>query len=194
MPTDDSGLLALCFDLGDTIMDEATEIKDAGGTTTEAQLIPGMAELLRDLAARGVRLALVADSRPNTPPNVLRQHGLLDLFEVLAISEVAGATKPDPRIFEVALQALGIAREDYGRVAMVGNHLERDIAGANRLGLVSVFFHWNERRRTTPETPDEEPDYTVHSADELRALLERALRKRALGKRPLQNPTHDISA
>jgi HAD superfamily hydrolase (TIGR01549 family) len=169
----DPKLLAVCFDLGDTIMDEATEIKDATGTTLEAQLIPGMADLLQDLARRGVRLALVADSRPNTPPNVLRQHGLLDLFEVLAISEVVDAIKPDPRIFELALNALQVPREDYGRVAMVGNHLERDIAGANRLGMVSIFFHWNERRRTTPQTEDEQPDHTVRSASELRALLDR---------------------
>ena len=33
-------------------------------------------------------------------------------------------------------------------VVMVGNNLERDIAGANRLGLISVFLHWTERRRT----------------------------------------------
>ena len=173
MPNGDLKLLAVCFDLGDTIMDEATEIKDATGTTLEAQLIPGMAELLHDLARRGVRLALVADSRPNTPPNVLRQHGLLELFEALAISEVVDAIKPDPRIFEVALNALRVPRESYSRVAMVGNHLERDIAGANRLGMVSMFFHWNERRRTSPETHDEQPDYTVRSASELRSLLER---------------------
>ena len=173
MQDHDRRLLAVCFDLGDTIMDEASEVNDDAGTTTEAQLIPGMAALLEELAARGVRLALVADSRPNTPPNVLRQHGLLERFETLAISEVAGATKPDPRLFEIALEALDIPPAAYGRVAMVGNHLERDIAGANRLGLVSVFFHWNERRRTTPETEDEQPNYTVHSAGELRALLDR---------------------
>lgn len=154
-------------------MDEATEIKDATGTTTTAALIPGMGALVQDLAARGVRLALVADSMPNTPPNVLRQHGLLDCFETLAISDIIGAAKPDPRIFEAALAALGLHSGAYGRVAMVGNHLERDIAGANRLGLVSIFFHWNERRRTTPQAPDEQPDHTVHSTQELRALLDR---------------------
>jgi HAD superfamily hydrolase (TIGR01549 family) len=173
MDDHETRLLAVCFDLGDTIMDEASEIKDTSGTTSEAQLIPGMATLLEELAARGVRLALVADSRPHTPPNVLRQHGLLDLFEILAISEVAGATKPDPRLFRVALDGMGIAPEAYGRVAMVGNHLERDIAGANRLGMVSIYFHWNERRRTRPVAPDEQPAYTVHSAGELRALLDR---------------------
>lgn len=181
-------LAALLFDLGDTIMDEDTEIKDADGTTTAAALIPGMADALRSLRAAGHRLALVADARPETPPNVLRQHGLLDLFETLAISEVVGAAaglptidKPDPRIFRAALDALSIPEADYGRVVMVGNNLERDIVGANRLGLISVFFHpgprgqaragWNERRRTQPRTIEETPRYIVTSAQELMKLV-----------------------
>jgi FMN phosphatase YigB (HAD superfamily) len=176
------GLRAVLFDLGDTLMIEESEVKDDTGTTQQASLLPGAASLVRELHALGVPLALVADSRPNTPPNVLRQHGLLDLFDILAISEVVGATKPDPRIFEVALDALGIAPEEVHRVAMVGNHLERDIAGANRLGLISIFFHWNERRRTTPVTADEIPDHTVHTTDELRALLSRLL-----------HPTDDVT-
>ncbi|MBM4461553.1 MAG: HAD family hydrolase [Chloroflexi bacterium] len=173
-------LAAIFLDLGDTIMDEATEVKDAAGTTLRAELIPGIADALRGFRAAGHRLALVADSRPNTPPNVLRQHGLLDLFETLAISEVVGAAagvasidKPDPRIFRAALDALGIPESDHGRVVMVGNNLERDIAGANRLGLISVFFHWNERRRTQPLNADETPRYTVTSTQ---ALVELAAR------------------
>ena len=172
--------LILLFDLGDTIMDEGTEIKDAGGTTLAAELIPGMADALRGFRAAGHRLALVADARPDTPSNVLCQHGLLDLFETLAISEVVGAAagvasidKPDPRIFRAALDALGIPECDYGRVIMVGNNLERDIVGANRLGLISIFFHWNERRRTEPLTADEMPRYTVTSAQELVELVAR---------------------
>ena len=152
-------------------MDEATEVKDSEGTTQQAELIPGMAEALRGFKGQGHRLALVADSRPGTPPNVLRQHGLYELFECLAISEVAGAAKPDPRIFRVALDALGIPESDYGRVVMVGNHLERDIAGANRLGLISVFFHWNDRRRSRPLVAEEVPRHTVVSAGELIHLI-----------------------
>ena len=165
-------LIALLFDLGDTIMDEATELKDGEETTLCADLIPGMADALRQFKAQGHRLALVADSRPDTPPNVLRQHGLYDLFDYLAISEVVGASKPDPLIFQAALDALDIPRSDYYRVAMVGNHLERDVAGANRLGLISIFFHWNERRRTQPLVDEEQPRYTVSSASELMALIE----------------------
>jgi len=69
-------LSALLFDLGDTIMIEESEVKDSEETTLQADLIPGMAEALRRFKAQGLRLAIVADSRPDTPPNVLRQHGL----------------------------------------------------------------------------------------------------------------------
>ena len=167
----DHTLYAVCLDLGDTIVDEDTEIKDKTGTTIRAELIPGMADLLHDLRERGFRLALVADSRPATPTNVLSQHQLLDLFQTMAISEVVGVSKPDPRMFTTALSALGIDRDRYRSVMMVGNNLPRDIAGANRLGLVSVFFHWNDRRRAVPVTAEEAPDFTVTCAAELRGLL-----------------------
>ena len=166
-------LAAILFDLGDTIIVEESEVKDAEETTRQADLIPGMAEALRQFKAQGLLLGLVADSRPNTPPNVLRQHGLYDLFGTLTISEVVGAAKPDPYIFRVALDALGILERDYGRVVMVGNNLERDIAGANRLGLISVFFYWNDRRRSQPLAEDEHPQHTVSSANELIELIAR---------------------
>jgi FMN phosphatase YigB (HAD superfamily) len=164
-------IAAIFFDLGDTLMDEATEKKDADGTTLSAELLDGMADALRWLHAHHYRLALVADSRPNTPLNVLKQHGLLDLFECLAVSEVVGAEKPQAGIFLHALQAMKISEADYPRVLMVGNNLERDVVGANRLGLRSVFFHANDRRRTVALNPAEAPRYTVSTAQELLDLV-----------------------
>lgn len=165
-------ITAIFFDLGDTLMDEGTEEKDAAGTTLRADLIPGAAQMLRLLKQRGHRLALVADSRPQTPPNVLRQHGIIDLFEHLSISEVVGASKPEQAIFLDALDQLAIPPAQYGSVVMVGNNLERDVVGAKRLGLISVFFHWSDRRRTVPQNGDEQADYTVHSPQELLALID----------------------
>jgi FMN phosphatase YigB (HAD superfamily) len=165
------GIIALLFDLGDTLMIEESEVKDAEGTTLRADLVPGVMEALRQFKAQGYGLALVADARLDTPVNVLRQHGLSALFDYLAISEVIGAEKPGPPIFRAALEALDIPESDYGRVAMVGNNLERDVVGANRLGLISIFFHWNDRRRSRALTAEEEPRYTVTSAQELVALV-----------------------
>jgi HAD superfamily hydrolase (TIGR01549 family) len=164
-------VVALLFDLGDTLMIEESEVKDAEGTTLRADLVPGMAEALHQIKEQGYSLALVADSRPNTPLNVLRQHGLHDLFDYLAVSEVVGVEKPDARIFQVALEALGVPESGYGRVTMVGNNLERDVVGANRLGLISILFHWNDRRRSQPLTAEEEPRYRVSSAQDLISLV-----------------------
>ena len=163
---------AIFFDLGDTIMLERSEIKDSGGTTLSADLVPGMADLLQALRSEGYRLALVADSRKNTPINVLKQHNLIDLFEHLAISENVGAEKPAAEIFLDALEALHIPKDAYPQVVMVGNNLERDMVGANKLGLRTVFFHVNDSRRTIPEDRAEIPRHTVHNADELRELIQ----------------------
>lgn len=162
---------AILLDLGDTLMDEGSEVKDPTGTTQSADLLAGTAEALLELHRQGQRLALVADAQSETPRNVLRQHGLMGYFETLAISENVGAEKPAPAIFRQALRNLGIGERDYGRVVMVGNNLERDVVGANRLGLRSIFFHSNERRRTRVLNRDEAPRHSVSNAGELVALI-----------------------
>jgi HAD superfamily hydrolase (TIGR01549 family) len=163
-------LKAVLFDLGDVIVREETEQK-VDGVTQRAELVPGMAELLRELKREGKRLGLVADTREGTYLNVLRQHGLYDNFDVFAISDLLGVEKPDRRMFAQALAGLGIAPEDWQDVAMVGNNLARDIRGANALGLVSIWLAWNERYPLEPADEDERPAYQVGDADELRALL-----------------------
>ena len=161
-------LVALLFDLGDVIMQETTEVKDAELNTLHADLVDGMGNVLRTLKSRGYKLGLVADTRPRTAWNVLHQHNLYDLFDALAISEEVGCEKPDAPIFRAALDALKIAPQDYTRVAMVGNNLARDIRGANALGLISIYFHWNDRY---PQT-DDKPTHTARSARELLELID----------------------
>lgn len=162
---------ALLFDLGDTIMQEATEEKDETRTTLRAELFPGMAEALRELHHRGHPLALVADTRPGTYRNVLRQHGLTELFSAFAISEELGVQKPHPLMFRHALASLGLPPGEAARAAMVGNNLARDIRGANALGLLSIWLHWNERHPTVPAGPEERPRHAVGSAEELLRLI-----------------------
>lgn len=162
-------LAALLFDLGDVIMQEATEVKDRELNTLHAELVDGMAEVLRTLKARGYKFGLVADTRPKTAWNVLHQHNLYDLFDALAISEQVGCEKPDPRIFRAALDVLNISPRDYARVVMVGNNIARDIRGANDLGLISIYFHWNERHAHAND--GSKPMYEVRSAKELLRLI-----------------------
>lgn len=163
-------LAAVLFDLGDVIMREDSEVK-IDGVTQHADLVPGMADLLRTLQQTGKRLGLVADTRAGTFRNVLGQHDLYDLFATFAISDLLGVEKPDRRIFLYALEALRIPAADWGQVAMVGNNLARDIRGANRLGLISIWLAWNARYPVEPASGEEVPRYQVTEAQELRRLL-----------------------
>jgi putative hydrolase of the HAD superfamily len=168
---------SVCLDFGDTLADESTEVKDETETTQQAELIPGAAEALRSLKRRGYDLALVADGRPGTYENVLRQHKLYDLFDVFSISELLGVEKPHRRMFEHALDQLGIPPEDYGRVVMVGNRLERDVRGANLLGLTSVWLNWSPRYGKQPADEHEVPDFEIQSPGQLLRVLDQLERR-----------------
>ncbi len=166
-------ILAVLLDSGDTLVDEATEIKDAQGVVQTADLIPGAAQMVRDLKARGYRLALVADGPVGTFHNILKHYDLYRLFDAFAISQEVGCEKPDARMFLHALNQLNISAADYGRVVMVGNNLERDIKGANALGIISVWLNWSPRRSKIPADASEVPQHTLLTPAELLPLLER---------------------
>jgi len=163
-------LKAVLFDLGDVIMREETEEK-VDDVTQRADLYPGMADLLRGLRERAVPLGLVADTRDGTYRNVLGMHGLMDVFDAFAISDHVGVEKPNRRIFEHALEQLGIAEADRGAVAMVGNNLARDIRGANALGLIGIWMVWNQRYPCACADELETPRYQVSTAADLEDLL-----------------------
>jgi HAD superfamily hydrolase (TIGR01549 family) len=171
-------LLAVCFDFGDTLVDEATEIKDEYQVTQEAELIPGAANVLHALKAQGYPLAIVSNGPVGNVENVLGQNRLLALFDALAISEALGVEKPAAGIFVHALDRLGIAQEDYGRTIMVGNHLEADVKGANQLGMISVWLDWAPRYVKVPDGPGAVPQHTIREPLELLPLVERLERAR----------------
>ena len=165
-------ILAVCLDCGDTLVDEGTEVKTDGDVSLRADLIPGADTLVHALKQRGYPLALVADGPVATFHNNLGPYGLYDLFDAYAISEAVGVSKPNAAIYHHALQQLDIGSADYGHVVMVGNHLGRDIKGANQLGIISVWLDRSPRRAKIPADPSEEPDYTIKQPMDLIALLD----------------------
>lgn len=163
--------LILFIDSGDTLVDESTEIRDDTGVVVQAELIPGAAEAVRTLWRQGYRIALVADGLRASFDRIYRQHGLEGCFEARAISGDLGVCKPHARMFISAMEQMGFTDADKDRIVMVGNNLERDIAGANRLGLTSILMSWTTRYRLQPRVPEETPDFVVARPDELPALL-----------------------
>ncbi|MBN2004715.1 MAG: HAD-IA family hydrolase [Anaerolineae bacterium] len=170
-------ILAICLDCGDTLADEATEVKDENGVTLHANLIPGAGALLHELKRRGYPLALVADGPAATFHNILTRHKVYGLFDAFSISELVGVEKPHPQLFLHALEQLRVRREDYGRILMVGNNLARDIKGANQLGLISVWLSWSPRRSHTPADATEVPQFTIATPMELLKVIDEIERR-----------------
>ena len=76
-------------------------------------------------------------------------------------------------MFETAFRQLHLTDADRPRIVMIGNNLKKDIAGANRQGLTSIWLDWSPRYFHTVEEADWQPDYTVHTPTELLELLHR---------------------
>ncbi|MCD7059794.1 HAD family hydrolase [Pelagibacterium xiamenense] len=162
---------AVLLDSGDTMVDEATEVRDGDDHVIEANLIPGAKEMIETLVKEGYRIALVADGRVKSFANVLGGHGISGHFEAEIISEAQGVEKPAAKMFEAALEALGLTRDDAQQVVMVGNHLGRDVKGANAMGMTSIWLDWAPRRHKVPVDPTEHPDYTITNPSQLPVVL-----------------------
>lgn len=90
---------------------------------------------LRALRARGFRLAVVSNFSEELP-KLLERHGLRPFFESLVVSACVGVTKPDPVLFNIALDRLSAQPEE---ALYVGDNPEVDLAGAEAIGMAAVL-------------------------------------------------------
>jgi HAD superfamily hydrolase (TIGR01493 family) len=96
----------------------------------EFEVVPGAAEAVAELERIGLRLAVVANWDIALPEH-LEDLGLARYFAAIVTSGEAGVPKPDPRIFHLALDRLGVAPE---RALHVGDS-EADELGARAAGM-----------------------------------------------------------
>ncbi len=94
------------------------------------------AATLEALRASGTKLAVVTNGPVEWQSRKLRTLGLIGYFDEIVISDAVGVAKPDPRIFALTLDRLGIAADE---AMFVGDHPDFDIAGARAAGLVPIW-------------------------------------------------------
>lgn len=87
-----------------------------------------------------------------------------ELFDCFLISEEVGFSKPHPRIFEMAIEKMGVSKE---KILMVGDSLDSDYKGALNAG---IDFCWVIDPRTY-EPQDHHPVFKVSSLLELENTL-----------------------
>lgn len=127
-----------------------------------------VAGVLATLIGQGRGLGLVSNTfwSPAMHDADLAHFGLLDYLPVRVYSCAAGYVKPDPRIYRLALDRLDVAPAE---AVFVGDRLDVDVAGPQKLGMRAVLVETPFRRE---DNPDIRPDARIAALDELPGLLE----------------------
>ncbi|SFC45865.1 putative hydrolase of the HAD superfamily [Halobiforma haloterrestris] len=99
--------------------------------------VPGAVEAVERLAATDYHVGVVSDVDDCEGKRILETFGIRDRFDSITTSEAVGRTKPDPAIFETALEKAEI---DPERALMVGDRYDHDVAGADAAGMDGVAF------------------------------------------------------
>ncbi|MFA5710050.1 HAD-IA family hydrolase [Mycolicibacterium sp.] len=125
----------------------------------------GVEELLTDLRAAGVRLAVATSKAEPTAQRILAHFGLAEHFEV-----IAGASRDGVRALkaDVVAHALAQLQPLPDRVLMVGDRLH-DVEGAAEHGIDTVVVAWGYGRHDF--TPDEPAPRVVDDVSALREVL-----------------------
>jgi putative hydrolase of the HAD superfamily len=124
------------------------------------QAYPGVEETIRQLHGR-YRLAAISDGQAAYAVPELYTVGLAGFFDPIIVSGNFGYRKPDPRLFVAALTAMDM---EPSEVLFVGNDMYRDVYGAQRVRMKTVFFKSNQG---TQEKEGVKPDYIIYNFSEL---------------------------
>jgi putative hydrolase of the HAD superfamily len=127
-------------------------------------LYPYVREVL-DVLRERYPLAVVTDAQSAYARSELHKVGLLGYFDPIVVSGDHGYRKPDPRLFQLALDGLAVAA---GNTLYVGNDMYRDIYGAREAGLTTVMFDSDQGEKTYRDCA---PDYTITDFRDLPNIL-----------------------
>lgn len=123
-------------------MPAAGAAADAAAAYREAYLehwkpVDGALDLLTALHGR-VATGVVTNNVASEQHQKIAACGFGPLLDAVVISEEAGVTKPDPRIFRLALDQLG---RPAAETVMIGDAWSTDIEGARAAGIRPIWFN-----------------------------------------------------
>lgn len=132
------------------------------------QFDPDVHGLLERLSQR-FKLGLISNypcSRSIT--HSLAQHGLDRWFETVVVSADVGHVKPHPKLFELAVNSMGVRRE---ATLYIGDNWLGDIQGAKRFGMKAAWIKQYIPYEDFPQNPgDHQPDLVLQHLSELDGL------------------------
>ena len=132
-------------------------------------VVEGGVEVIKTLRARGFRLGIISNLIGEREiGDWLKADGLEPYFDTVILSSVCHIRKPDPRMYQMGCEGLGL---EPGECASVADNLKRDISGARKAGIGANILFISPEKLAKAEIDDENrPDYIVHRFTELLSL------------------------
>jgi HAD superfamily hydrolase (TIGR01662 family) len=137
-----SRIIELMGGQGPGVAIAAREIYDDWAHHHHFEMYDDVPEALRTLQRQGVRMGLISNSHRSLVG--FQEHFALHGLMTVALSSAEfGVMKPDPRIFQEALDQMQVRAAD---AVMVGDSLPHDVLGARQLGMQGVWLDRDGRR------------------------------------------------
>jgi len=130
---------------------------------TVIPLMPGVVGLLEKLKTKNYPLAVASSSVPEIIELILGKTGLRNYFQVVVSGQEAGKSKPEPDVFLLAAQKIGVKPNN----CMVVEDSENGIKAAQAAGMICVAY---QSPGVDPKT-QKEADAIVKSFEQLGMLL-----------------------
>jgi HAD superfamily hydrolase (TIGR01549 family) len=127
----------------------------------------GVPQLLADLRAARIRLAVATSKAEPVARRILDHFGLTDHFDVIAGASIDGTRASKADVVAYALSQLGTLPE---RVLMVGDRAH-DVEGAAAHGIATVVVGWGYGRSDFDGQLTATPAAHVATVEQLRAVL-----------------------
>jgi putative hydrolase of the HAD superfamily len=100
-----------------------------------------MIELMRELKATGKRMAMLTNNVKEWEPMWRSMLPVDEIFELVVDSGFVGCRKPEPQIYELTLERLGLPAE----ACLFVDDLAHNVDGAREAGMTAVHFQDNEQ-------------------------------------------------
>ena len=124
------------------------------------KLFPYAKQILRDVKEMGWYLGIISDIDDEYLYFQLGEFSITeDIFDSITTSDGVGVGKPNPLIFKTALDKCG---SDLKVAFYIGDSLDKDIKGAKRVGMRTIWFKGNKH---------EDADYVISQLNEIPLIL-----------------------
>lgn len=136
------GPIAPCFDAACAALGVEADVHELVSwrrELTRRALRPrdGLLDTLRKLRARGVQIGLISNCTEEVA-DIWPETTFAPLFDVAVFSATAGVAKPQPEIYRLALDGLGVEALD---AVFVGDGANDELRGASDVGMTPVLIH-----------------------------------------------------